>query len=311
MNITPQEFTFESQGTTCAATLYCPSGNGPFPAILMSHGWGGIQDALTTPFYPKFLAAGYAVMTFDYRGWGKSEGEPRQVIDPLDREQDIEAALAHLGSMPDIDSRKIVLWGTSFGGGHAVCVAARTPSLLGLIAQVPMLNGIAAVTATPPSRLIRFGIYAGIDLLRRKNPLYIPVVSPPGEFSSMDRDDAHKAMQHALKVTGLSYDNRVAARSLLTMGPYAPHKVLKELKIRTLIVGATNDTVAPFNEQEIRGVNNPHIRIETLQANHFDPYLEPAFTTNIGYQIDFLQTLQGISSNRSSRDTPQGAAAVI
>lgn len=291
MRVITEKSTFQSQGTNCAATLHLPSGEGPFPAILMAHGWGGVQDALTIPFYPQFINAGYAVMTFDYRGWGKSEGKPRQTIDPLKREEDIEAALSHLHSIAKINPNKIVLWGTSFGGGHAICVAARHPELLGLIAQVPMLDGITAVTATPLTRLIRFGLYAGIDLLRGSNPLYIPVVSAPGHFSSMDRDGAEKAMQQAIEVMEDGYDNRVAARSLLKMGPYRPFKVLKQIRIPTLIVGATKDSVAPFAEAKIRAVGNPSIKIETLDANHFDPYLEPAFSQNIGYQLKFLETL--------------------
>lgn len=285
--------TFKSHGVDCAATLRLPPGEPPFAAILMAHGWGGVQDSMTTPFYPRFLEAGFAVMTFDYRGWGESKGEPRQVIDPQHREQDIEQALAHLKAQVQIDAARIVLWGTSFGGGHAVSVGSRHPKLLGIIAQVPMLDGMAAALATPLPRLLRFGIYAGLDLLRGSKPLYIPVISAPGAFSSMDRDGAEAAMQRDIERTGGSYDNRVAARSLWTMGPYRPFKALSNIKIPTLLIGATRDTVAPFIEKKIRAVGNPCLKLETLDANHFDPYFEPAFSVNISYQLNFLRQLGG------------------
>lgn len=283
----------------CAATLHVPDGSGPFPAILMVHGWGGVQDALTLPFYPAFNQAGFAVMTFDYSGWAKSEGTPRNVISPSQREREVEAALQHLRSLPEIDPDRIVLWGTSFGGGHVVRVAAKHPELLGAITQVPMLDGMAAVRAVPPLRMLRFGLYALADLVRgRKNPVYVPVVAAKGEWASMDRDGAGEAMQKALEALleaggpeAAVYDNRVAARSLLTMGLYRPFKSLKQVKIPLLIVGATRDTVAPFVEGKLRALEKPNITIEKIDANHFDPYFEPALSDNLGHQIAFLKAL--------------------
>ncbi len=197
----------------------------------MVHGWGGVQDALTVPFYAPFNQAGFAVMTFDYAGWGKSEGTPRNVINPWHRERDVENALEHLRTQPQVDASRVVLWGTSFGGGHVVRVAARHPELLGAIAQVPMLDGMAAVKAVPLTRLIRSGFTALMDLLRGKNPVYLPVVAPLGQWSSMDRDGAAEAMQKGMQALIARggpeagyYDNRVAARSLLTMGLYRPFK---------------------------------------------------------------------------------------
>lgn len=290
---------FRVDDKECAVTIRVPDGEGPFPAILMVHGWGGVQDALTLPFYEPFEQSGFAVMTFDYSGWGKSEGSPRNFINPWQREREVEGALEHLRAQPAIVPDRIVLWGTSFGGGHVVRVAARHPELLGAITQVPMLDGMAAVKAVPPLRMLRFGFSAAADLLRgRRNPFYVPVVAPPGEWASMDRDGAAEAMQNGLKdlleaegPEAATYDNRVAGRSLLTMGVYRPFKSLKHVKVPTLVVGATRDTVAPFVENKIRALNNANIQIEKLDANHFDPYFDPALSANLGYQVAFLEGL--------------------
>lgn len=281
---------FYSAGTWCSATLHRPakSSEATLPAILMLHGWGGIQDAMTVSYYEVFTRAGYAVMTFDYRGWGDSAGMPRQVISARQRVADGDAALAFLKCQPGIDPRRIVLWGTSFGGGHAVELAADHPELAGAIAQVPMLDGRAAARAVPLSRLLRFGLYALTDLLKPGHPLYLPVVSEGGGFSSMDRDDAGQALALAEKSIGRCYDNRVAARSLLTMAPYRPIKQLKHIRIPTLLLGASNDSVAPFVEKAIRAVDNPNLVLAKISANHFEPYFEPTFTEVINQQLSFL-----------------------
>lgn len=284
---------FYSQGTWCGATLHLPANPSAakLPAILMVHGWGGIQNALTVPFYEEFTRAGFAVMTFDFRGWGESAGLPRNTINPWQRVKDADAALAHLKSLPQIDPARIVLWGTSFGGGHVVELAAEHPELAGAIAQVPMLDGMAAVKAVPLKRMLRFGFYGLADAFKSGRPIYLPVVAEVGEFASMDRDDAYKALKIGMKNIGRQYDNRVAARSLMTMGPYRPLTRLRDIKIPTLLIGATRDTVAPFVESSIRKTNNPHLSLETVDANHFEPYFEPVFSTLISKELAFLKSL--------------------
>ncbi|WP_285961500.1 alpha/beta hydrolase [Pseudomonas tohonis] len=284
---------FYSEGTWCAATLHWPASASQQarPAILMVHGWGGIQNALTVPFYEEFTRAGYAVMTFDYRSWGESAGLPRQTISARQRMRDADAALAFLKSHPRIDPTKIVVWGSSFGGGHAVELAADHPELAGVIAQVPMLDGMATVLGLPALRLIKFAVYCLSDLIKPGRPIYIPVVSEPGAFSSMDRDDADTALQLAERSLRRKYDNRVAARSLITMGPYRPLKRLKEIQIPTLLLGATEDTVAPFLEPAISKVKNPYITVEKIKANHFQPYFEPFFSEVISRELEFLKGL--------------------
>ncbi len=281
------------QGIWCAATLYRPAaaGDAALPAILMVHGWGGTQDTLTVPFYEEFTRAGFVVMSFDYTGWGDSAGLPRHTISARGRVREADAALAFLKSRPGVDRNRIVVWGTSFGGGHAVELAAEHPELLGAIAQVPMLDGLAAVRAVPLARLLRFGLYCLVDLIKPGQPVYIQVVSAPGAFSSMDRDDAGKALALGEQSAGRGYDNRVAARSLMTMGPYRPFKRLRDIRIPTLLLGATGDSVAPFIEGKIRRVNNPHLTVDTVEANHFEPYFEPVFSSVISKQLAFLKSL--------------------
>ncbi|MFZ5522405.1 MAG: alpha/beta hydrolase [Pseudomonadota bacterium] len=285
--------TFQAEGALCGATLYLPqdaADDEERPAILMLGGWGSVQRALTSSFTHSFVEAGYAVMEFDYPGWGDSGGAPRQGINPWRRTRVADTALVHLKAQPMVAAHRITLWGTSFGGGHVVELAAQHPELRSAIVQVPMLDGLAATLATPPARLLKLGALGAWDLIKPGRPVYVPTLAPPGQFSTMDRDGAWDALERALAAwPGHGYDNRVAARSVYGMPLYRPWRRLKHMKVPMLMIGATGDTVAPFVSDKVRRVGNPHIRVIEVQANHFDPYFDPLFPTVLEHQLAFLR----------------------
>lgn len=286
--------TFIGEGVACAATLHVPQDapDAPRPAILMVGGWGSVQQALTSSFVKRFVDAGFAVMEFDYPSWGHSAGWPRQDINPWVRVRVADAALAHLKSLPQVDEYKIVLWGTSFGGGHVVDLAAEHPELRGAIIQVPMLDGLVTVQAVPTFRLMKFIAMGVVDLLKSGSRIHIPTLARPGEFGTMDRDRAWDALDIAIKaLDNNKYDNRVTARSLLTMAFYRPWTRLKRVKLPMLIVGATRDTVAPFVSGKVRGVRNPNLQVIEMDADHFDPYFDPFFPQMLGHQLAFLKAV--------------------
>ncbi|MEX1665439.1 alpha/beta hydrolase [Zhongshania arctica] len=284
-----QKGSFTHQQTRCAATLHKRQNAdaSAYPTILIVHGWGATQLTLITNYIAAFNDAGFCVVTFDYPGWGDSEGLPRNVISPWRREKVVESALAYTKSLPDVDETNIILWGSSFGGGHVVRIAAEHPELRGAIAQVPMLDGLLAVKSVPLARMLRFGVDILLDLLNPFSTRYVPIISEAGGYSSMDRDGAWRVEEWIRANLTQLNDNRVAARSLATMAFYRPFKYLQSIQIPTLVIGATRDTVAPFDEDKVKRMSSEAIEIRTIDANHFDPYLEPWFEGNIKLQLDF------------------------
>lgn len=152
-----------SDGTRMAAEVFSPARpeSDKLPAIVMSHGWGGTAEALR-PDAIVFARAGFLVVTFDYRGWGKSDSrlvlagkkpnprggklnaevkEVREVVDPIDQTTDIMNAVNWVAGDEQCDADRIGLWGSSFSGGHVVYVAARDPRVKAFVSQVPSLDG--------------------------------------------------------------------------------------------------------------------------------------------------------------------------
>lgn len=280
----------------CATTLYLPpkdqlTAGRPRATLMMVHGWGGTQKVLINHFIEHFLAEGLAIFTFDYANWGDSEGLPRNTINPWQRVRNAEAALAYLKSLSEVDADKIFLWGSSFGGGHVVDLAVAHPELLGAIAQVPMLDGLAAVTQVPLPRLMRFAGDITLDILNPFTTRYLPIVSDEGQYSSMDRDGASRTMDWVKTHLNEKYDNRVSAKSMMTMGFYQPYRRLPHVQLPLLIVGASHDTVAPFNAKKVYKYKSASTEVAVIDANHFDPYLKPWFDENIKIQSRFIEQL--------------------
>lgn len=293
VRLTTIKSVFEAESAPCAATLYLPADADPAtqrPAVLMVGGWGSVQQALTSSFTHSFVQAGYAVMEFDYPGWGDSGGAPRQGINPWRRTRVADRALVHLKAHPMVAAHRITLWGTSFGGGHVVDLASQHPEVKGAVIQVPMLDGLAATRATPLPRLLRLTLLGLLDAVLPGRPICVPTLAPAGGFGTMDRDGAWEALRLALDAwPGHAYDNRVAARSVLTMPLYRPWRRLKDVQVPMLMIGAKGDTVAPFVSDKVRRVGNPQIEVAEIEADHFDPYFDPLFQQVLGHQLRFLQ----------------------
>jgi len=162
-----------SEGTRMAAEVLAPKNPAAdkLPTIVMSHGWGGVAASLR-PTAIAFARAGYLVVVFDYRGWGKSDSllilagrmpekkdgkliaevkEVRGVVDPIDQTTDIMNAINWVVGEKQCNPERIGLWGSSFSGGHVVYVAARDPRVKAFVSQVGSMDARWAI-ATPQLR---------------------------------------------------------------------------------------------------------------------------------------------------------------
>src|SRR5262245_2734249 len=114
---------FQSSGVTCRGWLTTPERNsGPFPAVVMAHGFSAVKEMRLDRFADAFAAAGLASVAFDCRGLGSSDGEPRQDLLPEAQIDDYRSAISFARSLPEIDAERIGIWGTSYSGAHVLVV---------------------------------------------------------------------------------------------------------------------------------------------------------------------------------------------
>jgi dienelactone hydrolase len=129
------------------------------------------------------------VLLFDYRHFGASDGEPRQLVSVRRQLEDYASAAAFARALDGVDPARIAAWGTSFAGGHALVTAAQVPGLAAAVCQCPMMDGLAAVRTIlsyagvgQVLRLIAHGLW-DLCLAPVRRAHYIPTVGRPGEFA--------------------------------------------------------------------------------------------------------------------------------
>ena len=127
--------------------LYVPDGTGPFPAILWNHGserHPGSQPVLAR-FY---MSHGFVFFVPHRHGQGQSPGpyimdeirvsRGAAVITAQERASlDVEAALHWLRERPEVDPKRVVISGCSFGGIQTILAAERFPDVRAFVAFAP------------------------------------------------------------------------------------------------------------------------------------------------------------------------------
>ena len=288
--VTRHDTTFDSNGDTCSAWLYLPDGVDNPPLVILGHGLGATKEMGLDAFSQRFAAAGIAAMAFTYRHFGDSTGQPRQLISIKRQLADWDAAIAHAKTRADIDGTRIAVWGSSFGGGHAIVVASRHPELRAAISQCPFTDGIASARALGPVGTMRLLPVVANDLVAgalRKDPVLVKLAGSPGERALMTAPDALPGYL-ALVPNGGTFVNEVAARVAPAITRHRPGKAAKDVTMPILFCVPDNDSVTPPEETVAYAKTAPKVEIRRYEAGHFDIYLGAQFEAVIADQTEFL-----------------------
>jgi pimeloyl-ACP methyl ester carboxylesterase len=289
---TRTDVTFPSGDSECAAWFYEPDGAGqtPLPVVVMAHGLGAVREMRLDAWAERFAQAGYAVLVFDYRHFGASGGEPRQLLSVRRQREDWRAAIAYARSRDDLDPRKVAIWGSSFGGGHVIATAAEIP-VAAAIAQCPFTDGLSSTLAIPPLTAVKVVGRALRDVVAARlgrPPVTVPLAGEPGSTALMSAPDVVPGYL-GIVPEGSSFRNEVAARVAFDILRARPGAQAPRVTCPLHVTICDEDTVAPARRTAKLVAKAPLGEVSHQACGHFDIYDGEGFERVVTDQLDFLK----------------------
>jgi alpha/beta superfamily hydrolase len=133
-----RRITFSSDSGTCEGVFVSPNEAARAPGVALCHPHplhgGDMENNVIRAFAEAFAVVGFAILRFNFRGVGKSEGRYGEGIG---EQKDAKAALTWIAAQPGVDAARLFLAGYSFGARVTLAVASTEPRLGGFIVIAP------------------------------------------------------------------------------------------------------------------------------------------------------------------------------
>ena len=272
---------FYSEGVKLRGDVYIPDdlqAGDKRAGIVLCHGYTGVKDLYLPDTARALNRAGYMAMTFDYKGWGESEG-PRSRLAPYSRVLDVQAAMTFLSLQPEVQADRIGLYGTSYGGATVCWVGAVDPRAQCIVSVVGIGHGARWMRSVRrPDEWYDLLDRAQSDRQRRVLTGKSEFVER-GEILLPDRQSAELA-------AAARRDNPWAVNSIPleyvddTLG-FHPEWIVDKIAPRPILfITSDNDRLVPPQESEqlYAHAKEPKRLVVLKGYGHYEVYAEPAFS---------------------------------
>ncbi|HAI09558.1 MAG: alpha/beta fold hydrolase [Chloroflexota bacterium] len=281
---------FYSEGFKLVGDVYVPDGlpsGEQRAAVLLCHGYTGVKD-LYLPDNAKTLNdAGYVVMTFDYKGWGESEGT-RSRLAPYSRVADVQAAMTYLSIQPEADADRIGLYGTSYGGATVSWTAAIDQRAKCIVSVVGIGHG-----ARWMSRVRRVDEW--VDL-RERSKEDREKRATTGESDYVDRSEILLPDRQSAELAAAARRLNPAAVGTIPMEyvddtiGFNPEWIVDKISPRPILFITSEDDrlVLPEESEQLYAHAGEPKKLVVLKGyGHYEVYSEPAFSEVMGETLEW------------------------
>ena len=281
-----EDISFYSEGTRCSAWLYLPEADKKCPIIVMAHGLGGTRKMRLYAFAERFAQAGYACFLFDYRNYGDSDGDKRQLINVKMQLKDWNNAIEFIKKDSRVDSDKLLLFGSSFSGGHVTYLSAHRNDVKGTVAQCPYTDTMATVREVGLPYIIRRAPFVIADVLScvtGYHPVMLKLSTFKGELAFMEADE--KTTNDFIE--GADFINEAPARTLLEFLKYSPGRYFGKINTPIFVAACSQDDLAPADKTIELSKNAKNSTYKRYDCGHFQIYCNEFFEEAVNDYINF------------------------
>lgn len=244
-----------SHGYRLDADLHLPDDDGaaaPYAVVIAASGYQGLKVLHPERFARALTRLGYAVLAFDFRGFGNSEGERGRLV-PQDWAEDVRAAVDRVCLVDDVDATRIGLLGWGMGGGVVVAEASEDPR----VHAVASVNGIsdgARSTRNMHDERSWTELLTRIEADRgRRATIGRSKITSPWDIVRLDLDERTPAYvgEELYKTPG--YGSGVTLESADLLLRFSPQRLVHRLAGRPLLIvhGAENQLHRPEEAQAL------------------------------------------------------------
>lgn len=301
------EIEFESVGSTFRGRLYLPNRTTEKrPVVIMAHGFSAtIHGMVADKYAEEFYKAGYAVLLYDHRNFGISDGTPRQELNYWVQCRGYIDALNFANTLSKIDENKITLWGDSMSATEALTVAAVDDRVSAVIGQVPAF-GDAEISFEDSDEIMNsikeLLLNEHLNSTDKEESVAMPVVSPNQVHmsSALKEISAFRRFFEYGARFKTQWQNRVS----ITTFKQAPKNYRRgiaaaSLKVPILLVVAKDDEMEGASDVIAKAVYDKVSQakqIELLDGGHFGilEYPSDLFNQSSKSQVDFIEALCGL-----------------
>lgn len=290
---------FEVKGMAVSGWFYkARNGSGESPCVVMSHGFSGTKDSGLERYALRFADEGYNVLTYDYRYYGDSQGMPRQMFCGKYQLDDLRGAVKYVKGRDDVDSKKIILWGTSAGAAYGVNMAAEDHDIAGVIAQCGAYDH--KVDSKLYTDRVGYGFFLKLFIHGQRDkgrsrfglsPHKFPAYGKPGTTAMITAPGAYEEISDMMSGSETFVNETCARLSLL---PHAPNPVKSAEKVECpvqLLVCQNDTLVSPKSHVRLAAVLGKNAKVIEYPIGHFDIYRGEHFDKAVNDMIKFIESV--------------------